>query len=152
MADRPYPLVPKRLPDGRTVWEEAGKAKDLLDALRAYDPRMSLVRNHVDGQWEVWRRNEDESQGRVAIYVSELLPHESQLLADVHAHDTRHGYDPLEALARKETARRRAEDQAAEAIAAESADRMHYEFVDEFSAHMPAARPIPLGPNRATRR
>lgn len=144
--DRVYPLVPGRLPDGTVVWEERGKAKDILDALRRYDPRLSLVRNHADGQWEVWRRNENESQGRVAIFPGELLPAESQVLDHVYSHDTWRGYDPLTALAEKEQARLRAEDQAAMAIAEESADRLHYELVDEFSAHAPASRPISLGP------
>lgn len=142
-----YLLVQRRLPDGTVVWEERGKAKLVLDALRAYDPRLSITRNHRDGQWEVWRSNEDRSQGRVAIFAQELLPEPDQAVATIAAHDTWRGYDPIADLARDELARKRAEDARVEEIALASADRMHYELVDEFSAHAPAARPISLAPN-----
>lgn len=141
-----YPLVPRQLPDGTMVWEERGKARDVIAALRAYDERCSLVRNFEDATWEIWRKNEDGTQGRVGVWRQEYLPEPLQVVASLHAHDTRRGYDPIAALARKESERQLSIDATLTEIAEASADRVHYELVDEISAHAPAARPISTGP------
>lgn len=151
MAHDVYPLERGMLPDGTVVFEERGKAADVDAALKAYDPRCWLLRNHTEGAWEIWRANEDGTQGRVGSWRHELLPHPMQVVADLAAHDTRRGYDPLAAHDALDAARERAEDAAAEEIALASADRLHYEWVDEISSHAPAARPLSLAPNASRR-
>lgn len=147
-VDRVYPLVPGKLPDGRTVWEERGKARDVLDAIRAYDPRYSLVRNHDENQWEIWRANETGPANRSMIFPGEPLPHPSQVLDWLFRHDLWRGYDPVAELDREDRLRELELDKLLSEIAESSADRMHYELVDEFSSHMPAARPMYLGHDR----
>lgn len=145
-----YPLVPVRLPDGRMVWEEKGKARDVIESIRRHYPNYRLVRDFVTPAWDVMCVNSDGSQGRVFHHVGDDLPDAGVILAHIRAHDQANGYDPLDELVRREQARIAASDKAAAEIGEASADRMHYEFVDEFSAHMPAARPIFLNP--ATKR
>lgn len=143
-----YPLVQKLLPDGTAIWEEQGKAKDVLDALRAYDPRCSLARNFAEGAWEIWRKNEDDSQARVGRFVAQFLPEPGQVVASLAAHDTRRGYDPMAAVVAADAARRKARDDAFDDETGDTPDKMHRALVDEMSAHMPAARPIPLSSGR----
>jgi hypothetical protein len=146
MLDRVYPVVPKKLPDGKTVWEEQGKAADVRDAVKGFDPRMSLIRNFVDEAWEVWRSNEDGSDARVGLYPGDRLPEPREILDDLYGHDCWRGYDPIAALELHEWKRQAAEDYALDQIIGATTDRIHYEMVDEWSAHMPATRPMYLSP------
>src|SRR5262249_46477164 len=118
------------------------------EAIRAYDPRYSLVRNHADNQWEVWRENEDGRASRSYIWAGERLPAPTQVLDWLLRHDTWKGYDPLDELDRLDREREARIDAAVVELAGASADKLHRAWVDEFSAHMPAARPIYLGAGR----
>lgn len=142
MLDRVYPLFPRNLPDGSVVWEERGKVFDVQAAVRAYDERMSLLRNFEHNTWEVWRADEDGVQSRCGLWEGDRCPEPREVLDHLLGHDVWRGYDPLADLDREEAKREAALDAAVSDIALRSADRMHYELVDEFSAHMPAARPI----------
>ncbi len=133
-----------RLPDGTVVWEERGKARDLLAELRRYDPLLSLTRNVPAERWEVWRRDENGGQYRVFHCDGDLLPEVDTVVKFVRDHDFSRGYDPyVEAVVAAETLRA-AQDAHAMAIAEASADRMHYELVDEMKGDLPAARPFYL--------
>lgn len=160
MTDAVYPIQPKQLPDGSIVWEEHGKAKAVIDALRAYDPRCSLVRNHTDvnietgqvGCWEIWRLNENGEPNRVGSWWNDRLPEPEQVVAALAARDTWRGFDPYQHIVDAQEHKARVEGAAFDEAIAEHADRIHYEMVDELSAHMPAARPIPLAPSGNRRR
>jgi hypothetical protein len=151
MVDRLYPLVPATLPDGRVVWEERGKARAVIDAIRAYDPRYSLVRDFEANTWEVWRQNEQGNPSRSMVVHGDRLPEPNEVLDHLHKHDLWKGYDPIADQAAHEAAMERQVDAELEEIALRNADQIHRELVDEFSAHMPAARPMYLG-NTARRR
>lgn len=141
-----YPLVSKLLPDGSVVMEERGKAGAVIAALKAYDYRTSLVRNFRTKTWEIWRRNEDESQSRIGTWRGEFLPEPDQVVRNLQEHDTRLGYDPLVAHAAAEALRQKHADADFEAQTLDTFDRVHYEMVDDDSIapHAPAVRPIYL--------
>lgn len=144
MLDRVYPIIPTQLPDGTMVWEERGKAFDVQRAVREYDHRMSFTRNHVDEQWEVHRADEDGTRSRCGIWSGDRCPEPNEVLDHLLGHDLWRGYDPLADADRIVAAIVRAEDAALDEMVEPVADKMHYELVDEFSAHMPFARPIGL--------
>jgi hypothetical protein len=144
--DRLYPIIPSKLPDGTVVWEERGKAFDVQAAVRGYDPRMSFVRNHADGAWEVWRADERGDSSRCGIWPGDRCPEPREVLDHLLGHDVWRGYDPLADYDRTEAMIAAAEDAALGELVEGYADRVHYELIDEFSAHMPAARPIGLHP------
>lgn len=152
MIDRVYPLIPSKLPDGSVVWEERGKVWDVQAAVRAYDERMSLTRNFEDDTWEVWRADEGGGQSRCGLWSGERCPEPREVLDHLLGHDVWRGYDPLADMERRERMQAAAIDAEVSEIALESADRIHYELIDEFSAHMPAVRPIGLHPNGARKR
>src|SRR3990167_7014648 len=74
MAEKVYQLSQALLPDGTVVWEERGKARDLLAELRRYDPMLSLVRDVSAGVWLIYRRDENGGQYRVFHCEGDLLP------------------------------------------------------------------------------
>lgn len=151
MQHREHPIVPGRLPDGSVVMERRGAAADLITALEKYDPLCALIHNTVDGTWEIWRANEDFTMGRVGRFHGETLPHPAQVIADLAAHDTRRGYDPYAAMAAADAARAAASEYAFLERTGDAAERMAWELQDEIRPHLPAARPIPLGPNPTRR-
>lgn len=49
--------VVQALPDGS--WAEAPAELDVVESLRAFDPRMRLLKNLAQNAWEVWKTFED---------------------------------------------------------------------------------------------
>lgn len=151
-----YLQVEVELADGRKVIEERGKVADVQTALTNYDPGLVLVRDFGDESrrrvpgWEVHRKDPDTAhQGRVARVDGDYLPDPGWWVADIAAHDTRRGYDPyVETVVRAEREREAREAEAVDKLM-ESSDEIHYQLVDEFSAHAPATRPMPLGNGKA---
>lgn len=92
----PHLIAPSQVGDGRMVWQETtGDVATVIDALRAYDPRLSLVRNVADDLWEVWRMCEDEVPRRIASRPGARFPHGPSLVRFIAEHDTRRGFDPV---------------------------------------------------------
>lgn len=86
----------RALPDGSfEAVATAGDVADCSQKLRAYDERLSLVRNVLEKRWEVWRLCEDGESRRVGQLKQDRVPNGDRLLADLMAHDTRCGYDPV---------------------------------------------------------
>ena len=144
----PELLIPGRqLPDGSVEWTERGTTADaVVDRLKQYDPRLSLVMNFEAGEWEVWRMGEDNKPRRISrLDNGGRVPNADQLIAQLAAYDTRKGYDPVQAIIDEEDRAERQRDAALEEAVGDGHDRLHHALANDLSAHAPAARPIPLG-------
>lgn len=141
-------LIPGRqLPDGSVEWTEKGTSADhVIERLKAYDPRLSLVLNFEAGEWEVWRMGEDGKPRRISrLDNGGKVPNADQLIAQLAVYDTHKGYDPAEAIiAEEDRAERRRAAEMEEAIG-DGHDRLHHALAHDLAPHAPAARPIPLG-------
>jgi hypothetical protein len=93
----------------------------------------------------VWRANEDGSDGRVFTAIGDWLPDPDFIVNDIAEHDVRNGYDPYGAYVAAQAERERKIDVDLEDRLMASADRIHFELKDEFTAHAPASRPLFLG-------
>lgn len=92
----PHLIAPSQVGDGRTVWHEtSGDVATVVECLRAYDDRLSLVRNVADNTWEVWRLCEDGEARRIAHRPGARFPNGPSLVRFIAEHDTRRGYDPV---------------------------------------------------------
>lgn len=142
-------LIPEgQLPDGSIQWTEKGStAEHVVERLRAYDPRCSLVLNFKVGEWEVWRMCEDQRPRRLArLDNGGKVPNADQLIAQLAAFDTRRGYDPIADADADERALERAQAHALEEAVGDGHDRLHHALAHDLD--LPAARPIPLGGGR----
>lgn len=121
----PHLIAPSQVGDGRMVWQEtSGDVASVVDQLRAYDDRLSLVRNLAENQWEVWRSCEDGEPRRVASRKGTQVPHGPSLIRFLAEHDTRRGFDPIADLEKHNAAVDRARDSDLDARFEESADKL----------------------------
>lgn len=144
-------LIPDgMLPDGSITWTEKGSTADaVVERLREYDPRLSLILNVEAGEWEVWRMGEDNKARRISrLNNGGKVPNGDQLIAQLAAYDTRKGYDPAEAIIAEEDRAERLRDAELEEAVGDGHDRLHHALAHDLSAHAPAVRPIPLGGRR----
>lgn len=96
LAPNSHLVAPAQLPDGTTVWSEAGgDVGVVVQMLREYDTRLNLCRSNVRDCWEVWRQCEDGEARRVASRPGTHVPNGPSLVAFLAAHDTQRGYDPV---------------------------------------------------------
>ena len=148
LLDRPSEfLVPDELlPDGTLTFKEHTSVNGLVEALREYDPRISLCFNNQAKRWEIWRQCEDNKPRRLASMPKGAgFPDRVQTLAQLQAYDTRLGYDPYEAMVAAEDADTRERDRVFGDESEELADKLHFGMTRDLHAHAPATRPMPLG-------
>lgn len=133
------------LPDGTVEFTEPGAAEECVRLLREYDPDCSLVRNIAAGAWEVWRKCEDGVDRKIGSLVQERVPHGSILVAQLAAHDTRRGHDPMASVDKQNEALARERARVESDRHDELGDKLHHALSRDLSPHSPATRPIPLG-------
>lgn len=128
LATPPEGLVAAReLPDGRMeLTETGGDVGATIAALRAYDPECALVRNVVDGLWEIHRRCEDGELRRVGSWKADRVPHPDRVVQQLAAHDIRRGYRPLEAIDRHNELVDRNRDRQMDEQFEDIADKFHW--------------------------
>lgn len=144
--DTAHLIAPRALPDGRVAWSEAGgDVGAVVDALRAYDPRLSLVRNNTDGCWEVWRQCEDEEPRKVGSRPGVHVPNGPKLVESLAARDTRRGFDPVADIDKMNAAAFADEDRAFDELAEDKADRLAYALGKDLGEPMADGRMIRLG-------
>lgn len=144
--DTPNLIAPRAMPDGRVEWAEAGgDVGQVVADLRAYDPRLSLVRNFELGQWEVWRQNEDEVARRICSRPGDHVPNGPGLIRFLAEHDTRRGYDPVSAVAAENAAVDRAKADRFDEISEDKADRLAHALAKDLDEPMPDGKMIRLG-------
>lgn len=136
----------RALPDGRfEAVATGGDIADCVAKLRAYDPALSLVRNVVEGAWEVHRVCEDGETRRVGRLKAERVPNGDRLLADLFAHDTRKGYDPIADLDRHNAAVDKAHTDSVDDQMGEAGDRLAHALGRDLDEPAQSGRVYPLG-------
>lgn len=149
LATPEFVIPDRQLPDGSYTFKEHRSATGLVEALKEYDPRLSLVINTKDDRWELWRLGEDNKARRIGTLPDRhRIPSATHLIAQLKAHDTRLGYDPVEDMIATEAADERRRDRDFGDYLEDRGDRLHHALANDLSSHAPAARPIPLGGRR----
>jgi hypothetical protein len=128
------------------VMEEAGgDVGETIAAIRAYDPRVSLVRNNELERWELWRQCEDGVPRRVGHRDGTRVPHGATLVKHLAEHDTQRGYDPIKAVD-EHNARVDAErDRVFEEHAEDTGDRLAFALGRDLGEPMQSGRFVRLG-------
>lgn len=139
-------IAARFLPDGSVVMEETGGAVgETIAAIRAYDPRVSLVRNTELDRWELWRLCEDGVPRRVGSRSGARVPHGATLVAHLAEHDTQRGYDPIAAVDAHNAAVDRERDRVFDDFAEEHADKLAHALGRDTGEPMQSGRFVRIG-------
>jgi len=134
-------VVPTEVHKGRFVW--ADHDASIADKLRNGDPALGwegdpdlrLVRNAVEGRWEVWRRTPLGEDSLVCTRAGDRLPGDDLILALIRADSRR--YDRLAQILAADAAAKRAKESEWSDRNADLADRLAHAVSKDLA--MPAA-------------